>query len=289
MPLRCRVPSFVCLLLALLGLSGCDSSGYHREGGQWHHGDVAFSPEDPATFKALDKRFGRDAKRGYFLGAAVAGSDGASFVVVSGNEARDKSAVYWCDTYRKGQEYWAIRHLRMERIEGALADSYAAIGKGYARDARRVYFEGQPFEVRDVASFEPLDGDFGRDAQHGYYARTEIADSHGPSFEVIDSRDVAYARDRGWGYYADDGIDGARASNAPPETIVRTLRLENPAALRVLGRGYAADARQVWYRGRPVKGADPATFAIDTTYQTSVDATDRSGGWQQGRRVAAAP
>jgi len=278
--LRCHVPSFAWLLLTLLGLGGCDTSGYYRANGQWHFGDAVFKPEDPSTFKALDKRFARDAKRGYFLGGSVAGSDGASFAVVSENEARDKGSVYYCDTYRKGQEYWSIRHLRITRIEGADAASYTAIGKGYARDARRVYFEGRAFDVRVVASFEPLDGDFGRDSQRGYHARTEIAGSHGPSFEIIDANDVAYARDRSRGYYAQDAVDGERAP------IVRTLRTENPAALRVLGRGYAADAQQVWYRGRPVPGADAATFASDTSYQGSADATDRSGGWQQGRHVA---
>ncbi len=281
---RCRMPSFILLLLSLLGLGGCDTSAYHRSGGQWRHGDVAFTPEDPATFQALDSRFARDAKRGYFLGAAVAGSDGASFAVVSENEARDKQAVYYCDTYRKGQEYWSILHLRMERIEGADAASYAAIGKGHARDARRVYFRGRAFDVKDVASFEPLDGDFGRDAQSAYYARIAIAGSHGPSFEIIDDRDMAYARDRERAYATHDAGNGER--EAPQ---VRRLRTQDPAAMRVLGRGYAADVRQVWYRGQVVRGADAGSFASDTSYASSVDATDRSGNWQQGRRAASSP
>lgn len=282
--MRCRVSSFVLCLLAFLGLSACDASGYRRTGGQWRHGDVAFTPEDPVSFKALDDRFARDAKRGYFLGSSIAGSDGASFVVVSANEARDRHAVYYCDTYRKGQEYWAIQHLRIHPIEGADAGSYTAIGQGYARDVRRVYFQGRAFDARDPASFEPLAGDFGRDAQRGYYARQEIADSHGPSFEAVDDSDIAYARDRQHGYYAHGNVDGDREE---ARDIVRILRTPNPAAIRVLGRGYAADPQHVWYRGRPLQGADPATFTSDPSYQAGVDATDRSGNWQQGRRVVA--
>ncbi|RZL33027.1 MAG: hypothetical protein EOP35_18835 [Rubrivivax sp.] len=298
-----RLPSFALFLLALGGLGGCDSSGYRRSAGQWRHGDVAFTPEDPATFKPLDGRFARDARRGYFLGAMVADSDGASFAVISEHEARDRYAVYYCDTYRKGQEYWLIQHLSVARIDGADPASYTAIGRGHARDARRVYFQGRAFAARDPASFEPLDGNFGRDAQRGYYARQEIAGSDGPTFEVIADNDTAYARDRRQGYYAFADIDGEgegetgdgdkRGAGRTPNTrvpdIVRVLRTRDVAAIRVLGRGYAADADKVWYRGRVLQGADPATFASDASYQAGLDATDRSGPWQQGRRVGAAP
>jgi len=276
------------LLLAAFGLAACDSSGYHRSSGEWTHGDHAFTPQDPATFKPLDDRFARDAVRGYYRGSVVAGSDGASFIVVSENEARDKSNVYYCDTYRKGQEYWSIKHLRIERIEGADPATYTSIGEGYSRDRRHVYAEGVPFKVREPATFEPLGGDFARDSQRGYYARTEIPNSDGPSFETIDARHPAYARDRTSGYYGYLDLDTPREANVRPREVVRTLRDADPAAIRVLGRDYAADTRHVWYRGLPVAGADASTFAVDETYQGPGDATDRSGAWRSGRRVAAA-
>ena len=217
----------------------------------------------------------------------VAESDGASFVVVSENEARDNNYVYWCDTYRKGQEYWSIKHLRIDRIAGAHAATYTSLGKGYARDQQRVYADGVPFKVRDPATFEPLGGDFAHDAQRGYYARVEIPASHGPSFETIDERDVAYARDRANGYYGYRDIDSLREANARPRDLVRRLRGAEPAALRVLGGGYAADTRQVWHRGQPVAGADASSFAINESYQGPADANDKSGAWQDGKRVVA--
>ena len=283
--MRRRLPLIVTLLLAAFGIAACDSSAYHRSGGEWKHGDDVFAPEDPTTFTPIDALFAKDAVHGYYRGSAVVDSDGASFTVVSAHEARDRHRVYYCDTYRKGQEYWSIRHLRIVRIAGADAASYVSIGKDHARDKRRVYADGVPFDVRDPATYEPLDGNFGLDAQRGYYAHIEIPGSDGPSFGLIDERDSAYARDRANVYHGHRATDGQRAPNTPPREIVQVLRGAEPAAMRVLGRDYAADTRHVWHLGRVVDGADTATFAVDFTYQGSADASDKSGPWQQGQRM----
>lgn len=280
-----RLSLIFSLLLAATGLAACDASGYRKSGDQWTHGKSAFAPLDSASFKALDDLFARDNIRGYYRGTPIEGSDGATFVVVSENEARDKAHVYWCDTFRKGQEYWSIPHLRIGRIEGADAATYVSIGKGYARDARRVYAQGVPFAVRDPATFVPLEGAFGRDSQRGYYARVEIAGSDGPSFETIDERDTSYARDRVAGYYGYRDIDSPREPNVPPRTVVQKLRKATPASIRVLGRDYAADDSHVWHRGLLVDGADASTFAVDTTYLGEADASDKSGAWLFGKHV----
>jgi hypothetical protein len=284
---RLRLPLPLTLLLAVLGITACDGPPYRRSGGQWTYRGTAFTPQHPASFEALDERFARDQLRGYCRGALIADSDGASFSVVSETEARDRLRVYHCDTYRKAQEYWSIQHLRIVPIAGADAATYVSLGKGYARDKARVYADGIPFQVRDPASFEPLDGDFARDAERGYYARQEIPGSHGPSFETIDTRDVAYARDRANAYYGYDGYRDNAAMDTPgrPRQVVRTLRGAEPAALRVLGRDYVADTRHVWHQGQIVAGADPSSFAIDESYQGPADANDRSGAWNAGRRV----
>ncbi|MEO6281381.1 DKNYY domain-containing protein [Roseateles sp.] len=280
-------PTWLLVVLAVFGLVGCDRANYHRSSGQWMHGDASFTPQDPASFEPLDERFARDKLRGYCRGAVIDDSDGASFTVVSQTEARDRSNVYHCDTYRKAQEYWTAQHLRIVQIEGADAATYVSLGEGYARDKHRVYISGVPFKVRDPASFEPLGGDFAHDAERGYYARVEIPGSHGPSFESIDARDTAYARDRANAYY---GYRDAASSDSTgyPRRAVRTLRGADPAALRVLGRDYAADARHVWHQGQPVVGADPATFVVEAADQGAADAQDKSGGWKSGQRVGVA-
>jgi hypothetical protein len=285
--MRFRLPLIVTLLVAAFGLGACDTSAYHRSGGQWKHGDFSFTPEDPRTFQPIDRLYAKDAIRGYYRGTAVADSDGATFAVVSEHEARDRDRVYYCDTYRKGQEYWSIRHLRIVPIAGADPATYASIGLGHARDKRRVYDEGVAFDVRDPATYEPLDGNFGRDSHRAYYAHVEIAGSDGPSFAIVDARDSAYARDRSRAYYGYRDIDAARAPHTKPPESVRVLRSADPAALRVLGRDYAVDDRHVWYRGLQMDGADPSTFIVDTRFQGAADAADKFGAWDRGRRLAA--
>jgi hypothetical protein len=280
----CRLPLPLTVLLTVLGLTACDGSPYRRSGGQWSYRGTAFTPQHPASFEPLDERFARDRLRGYCRGVLIADSDGASFSVVSETEARDRLRVYHCDTYRKAQEYWSIQHLRIVPIEGADAATYVSLGKGYARDKARVYADGIPFPVRDPASFQPLAGDFARDAERGYHARQEIPGSHGPSFEIIDTRDVAYARDHTKVYFG--FLDAAATAAAGrPRQRVRTLPGAEPAALRVLGRGYVADPLHVWHQGQLVVGADPASFAIDESYLGTVDAHDRSGAWNAGHRA----
>ena len=70
-----------------------------------------------------------------------------------------------------------------------------------------------------------------------------------------------------------------------PRRVVPTLRGAQPAALRVLGRDYAADTRQVWHQGQAVVGADPATFTVDASDESSFDAKDKSGLWHGGQRA----
>lgn len=282
-----RPSLIVMLLFAGFGVAACDASGYRKSSGGWMHGDFRLTPRDAATFKPLDDVFARDALRGYCRGSEVADSEGGSFAVVSEREARDKNNVYFCDTYRKGQEYWLVKHVRVDRIEGADPATYTSIGSGYARDKYRAYADGVAFMVRDPASFEPLGGGFARDAQRGYYARAEIPGSHGPSFETIDTRDTAYVRDRANGYHGHRDIDSLHEPHLPPPDVLRKLDGAEPAAIRVLGLGYAADTRHVWHRGRPLAGADASTFAVDESHQGDTDATDKSGAWQHGKRVVA--
>ena len=283
-PLR---PSTTRRLIALMfgvvcGLAGCDASGYRRSWGRWTHDGVKIAPIDAGTFRPLDDVFARDAIHGYYRGKAIPDSDGASFEALSAHEARDRAAVYWCDTYREGQEYWSIRHLRTDRIPDADATSYRVLGFGHARDAHRVYDEGVPFVVRDPATFEPLDRSFGRDALRGYYRHVEIPGSDGATFSMIDPDDASHVRDRAHVWY---GLIDVDHPDRGPFPVVRLLAGGDPATLKVLGRGYAVDPPNVWHAGRRLAGADAGTFRIDESYVGEVDANDRTGAWRSGERV----
>jgi len=299
------------LLSVLLGLVGCDRpQGYVRKGGTWHYGDSTVQPEDAATFKPLNDSFARDSKRGYYRDEAIADSDGPSFEALGDHEAKDRLAVYYADTYRKGQEYWSIRHLRVELVRDAEPSSYRLLAHGYARDRQRVFFVGQAFSVRDVESFTPLNAQFARDQVRGYYQRVEIPGSDGASFALIGEHEDHYVRDRKQVYYAEIKTDDPNRGAHP---VVRPLRDADPTSFRALERGYAADAAQVWYRGAPltrdvagfallprsyartssqvfydgrvVRGADAASFAELEPPTEQADARDKSTSYLQGRRV----
>lgn len=281
----------VCALAlgALAALCGCDGGAGYQRGwaGGWTYGGAAFTPGDPTTFQPLSPHFGRDAQQGYCRGSAVEGSEGATFEALSEHEARDSRAVYYCKTYRKAQEYWAYQHLRTTTIPGADAASYRVLAHGHAHDRHRAYDRGQPFAVRDAASFEPLSPRFARDAQRGYFEHAEIPASHGPSFALMDEDDPGYARDRTHAWH---GHIEVNQPDRGPHPVLRLLRGADLATLRALGRGYAADARRVWYQGEPLARADAASFTVlsnaTATADVDVDARDRTQAWQRGRIVA---
>lgn len=187
------------LLLALLLLGGCsgdDPALWRRVGGGWQYDGRAFTAADPASLVVLDGRFARDAVQAYYRGTPVPGSHGPSFQVLGEHEARDRQAVYWADTYRQGQEYWTVRHVRVETIEGAEPASYQVRAYDHGRDARHAYREGRRLEaVLDGASFEVLTRSFARDARRGYFDGRPIADSDGASFRLVDATQPGWVRD----------------------------------------------------------------------------------------------
>jgi len=276
------------LLLALFSsvavlLTGCGNSGYREKGLAWAHDGIPFTPLDPKTFKPLDDNFARDAKSGYYMGTSVLNSDGPTFEALSDHEARDRNSVYYCDTYRKAQEYWAFKRLNIFRIPSAEPATYKVLTHGYARDADHVFYEGLPFEVRSVATFEPLNRRFARDEKRAYFEKVEIAGSDGATFAMVSDTDLEYARDKNAAYHARTETTEPNR----PKLIVKTLRGASVASLRTLGRGYASDGKHVWYRGEPMNDAEASSFVVEQSSTVSEDAHDRLGAWQGGRRKLA--
>jgi hypothetical protein len=273
-------------LLGLLGLSGCDGgSGYKQRGGQWLYDDHPFEPVAPRSLRPIDRLFARDDQRAYYRGQLIEGSDGASFEVLSEHEARDRTAVYYADTFRRAQEYWSISHVRVTPVQDAVAATYRVLGHGYASDGRRAYFEGRALRVRDAASFQPIDRRFARDAQRGYFEGIEIPDSDGPSFELIDAGDVAHVRDHARVWHAHIEINDP---NQPPHPAVTLLLGARPASVRVLGQGYAVDGAAVWCRGRRVPQADAASFTLVEPSTDEADARDAHRSYRSGQPSGAA-
>jgi len=242
------------LLTGLLSLLfGCDSktSPFTKSDGLWHYNKTPITIADAATFAPLDNHY-----------------------------AKDRSRVFHADTYRKGQEYFTIKHDRIVEIAGADPASFKAMAQGYARDARRVYFEGVPFAVKDVASFEILDYGFARDRLSGYYQQEEVRGSAGVTFTVLDSH---YAKDASKVFHADLDTGGGAH---PPRARSVVLEGTAPDSFKLLDGGYAIGARHVYYRGVAIAGADVTSFRMLEPPTAGADAQDARATYQRGKRAA---
>lgn len=285
-------------LFPLLGLIGCsrdEPALWKRVDGRWTYDGQPFEAADPASLKPIDGRFARDAKQAYYRGTPVPGSDAASFEVMGENVARDRHSVYWADTYRKAQEYWSVRHVRVEPMPEADPARYRLLKYGYGSDGERAYKEGQRLRgVREPASFEVLTPRLARDSRRGYFEDIEIPDSDGASFQIIDAHDDAWVRDRQRAWHVRYGQPG---TGEPARREVRLLAGADAPALRPLGREYASDGRRVWWRGQALAAADAASFAVieDAPAAASgavpsaeaADARDAHGRYRRGRRMGA--
>lgn len=265
-------------LLALL--AGCDSkSPYQRKQGAWYFEDVRL--QDAAQpFTPLNASFAKGAHGAWYRSQAIEGAQAGSFEALDKHQAKDATQVWHGDTYRRGQDYFMIKHLRVSPIAGADAPSFRLLTAqpGYARDRSRVYFDGEPFKVADVESFEPLDYAFGRDKVQGYHQRLPVPGSEGAGFSALDTH---HAKD---GRHVFHVVLEPRSGNEAGQRL-HSLRLPGaePASFKVLESGYALDARQVFHRGVAIAGADAATFEIISPSTETADARDAKRRYLQGR------
>jgi len=244
----------------------------------------------------------------YYRDEAIANADARTFEVLSDHYAKDRSHVYYADTYREGQEYFTKRHSRVDAISGADAATFRYLDQGYARDTANVYFEGARFVVSDAASFELLDYGFAKDRLTGYYQQAPVPGSDGRSFAFVDNH---YSKDATNAFYSwlEPGTNGGspvpttlRIAGALPTSFTAlefgyaadSARVyfkgnpltNDPASFRVLRLGYAVSKDAVFYDGVVVPGADASTFAMLDSPTDSADARDAKRGYRQGRRAS---
>lgn len=295
--------TFMTWLGLLSFLFGCGNDGdgpnakgsgaFRFEKGQWRYeGSQVFS-EHPASFRPLSQQYGKD-----------------------------KQQVFFGYTYRKGQEYFTVKHVSVDVLVGADAPSFTVLSEGMAKDKAHVYLNRTAHRVRDVASFELLGGPFARDRQRGYAGLTEIEGSDGPTFKAMDLRSN-FARNAHAVYYAStETQQGAQHASRQIQVLPRaqsaSFQLLEPVSgvgvrgdyardahrvyhraqvltqdvvrFAVLGHGYARSATQVWHEGRLLAGADAASFALTTAVpDVHIDATDVRAAYWLGERVKRTP
>ena len=254
----------------LLMLFGCGSrpGPYQKKDGIWYFKGNRVANGDPPDFAPLSRTFAKSSIAGYYRDSAIPDSDGPSFAVLSEHYAKDKRHVFYCDTFRKGQEYYMLSHNRTDIMEGADAATFQVLTDDhYARDATRVYLDGVAFPVKDVASFTLLDYGYAKDRFTGYYRRESIAGSDGPTFIRVDSD---YAKDKDRVFYGTFVLKGAQ-----------------PTDFVALDSGYAKSRGIVFYRGDPVQGVNASTFTVQRGLPGGGDAQDDKAIYAAGKKVRA--
>lgn len=302
-----RALAFVCSFL-VVALAGCGDSGYEKKGGQWHYNGHAITPERGNTFKPLTGPFARDASVGYYRGAPIPGSHGPTFKPVDDQYAVDQSRAYFCDTYRKGQEYYTYKHNRMVVLEAVALDSFRSLKRGYARDATRLYYEGAHVAVKDLETFEVMeDSSYQRDRVTAYYERRPIPGSDGSTFAVLGG---GYSKDKTGVYFSHyRPVDAAlrdktiRLAGASPDSFavkaggyavdVRhayhngIVLTKDAASFETLASLYAKTASAVYFDGKPIAGADAKTFTVPENRDGDADAYDARRRYRNGEPLAA--
>jgi hypothetical protein len=237
-------------------LFGCRiDSPYHVKDGAWYWKDDRIDLPGRTPLKPLNGSFAVADGRGYFRADAIADSDASTFQALDETYAKDARHVWYCDTYRKSQEYWLVKRTRATVIAGADPATFRLLTQRYTRDEAHIFFEVVEFAVRDPQTFEVLYSSYARDRVTGYYMREVVPQSDGATFEGLSDH---FAKDKTRVWYSTINIDG------PGPGVVQNLLLPDadPATFVAIEGDYGKDARRV-YRGAAVmKDADPQTFIV---------------------------
>jgi hypothetical protein len=210
-------------------LFGCGTDEYSgKKGGPWQQKEGAW----------------------HYRELPIEGADAKSFEVLNDNYAKDKENVYYGDTYRKGQEYYTIKHSRLRVLKDVDSATFRYINYDYSRDKSSVFYEGVRFPVKDIETFELIDRQYARDRITAYYGQRAIPGSDGSTFTVIEG---GYSKDARHIFHS--GLDPGGTERS---TLVKGAR---PESFKVLDAGYAADATQVYYRGALLT-KDVASFQL---------------------------
>ncbi len=244
--------------------------------------------------------------RWYFEELLIEGVDAGSFTPLPEHYAQDRQHAYFCATYREGKDLFTSKKVRVTTIQDAEVASFKVLKNGYARDARRLYFEGVEFPVQDHATFEILEYGYARDRFAGYYLRNVVPGSEGSTFAAVDSH---YSKDRKSVFHSDlaPGPGGPylarsfRLSGADPVTFTALepgyavdagqgyfrgkVLTREVASFRALSFGYAKSATEVFSEGERIAGADAPSFATLESPTDSADAKDARAEYQQGKKV----
>ena len=247
-------------------------NGYSRDAHHVWYKTNLVQEADSKTFTVLNKDYGRTDSLLFYRDVLVKVVDPGT-VVFHKYYMEDKNDVYWKnlpihvsdrETFTFVPEekmdelvHWAkdknyVYYLRSSIYKDSAAvlipiadyDSFEALDMFYARDKVQVYNRGSVVTGADPFSFVKLGYFLYGDAKSVFYDDQRVCD-YTPAFRIFDNN-----------YFT----DGSQIYFVEYHTV-QTLEHADLATFSVEGI-IAKDTNQVYYQGRIIEGADPATFQI---------------------------
>ncbi len=192
--------------------------------------------------------------------------------------------------------YWTFSFGTIEHeLKDADATTFQSIERWLGRDATHVWFKDRLMEGADPGSLKADDYPLCHDKRDYYYqgAPLHVADMNSFDIKKLDDSEL-WATDSQYIYF-----DSIRIEGGDPATFEYIEHLEAKDHLNVYYYGrvlpdadpatyksmsiYSKDKSHVWYCGEIVEGADPETFEVESTLEfEKPDAHDKFRSYRRG-------
>lgn len=237
-------------------------NGYARDKkNAWFQG-VPFKVNDVASLASIDIHFAKDDQVAYLNLRPIAGSHGKSFELTDRNFAKDESNIFYYGYTGEGQHNICI--LPCDR------PSFQILDYRYSKDKIKVFFLGFVIKDADGSTFEMLEEDYAKDKNAVYFESRKIGGADPKTFFVYKENgefghDVSYAKDQASVYMDDKKVKDA-----------------DVITFEVLAENYGRDSKHVYYKGKIVPNADPASYKVYPFDMGNADSEDAKNKYHEG-------
>jgi hypothetical protein len=197
----------------------------------------------------LSYGFSRVDKNIFYYGKIMQNVDAESFMVLDENFCKDKTQVFYHNTYRESKDYFTSKQHYIVQLDNADAFTFSVLGYGYAKDTSTAWHKEKQFEVSDIQSLNAVDLMIVKDKNHVYVEGKKVAGCDGASFERINN---FYARDNKRYYHISGDMIEFRLK--PVDCDYKTYEL--------LDYTYSRDKNNVFYNGEKIPGASSFSFQL---------------------------
>ncbi len=252
---------------------------------------------DVTTFKLMNgglDGYAVDKKQAYFNGVAFVVKDVQTLQQIDGRFVKDQYHVYFDQS----------------PIKMANPVSFEILNSYYAKDDKRFFYYGKPYEFYngiheipcDVASFELLEYPYSKDQASVFYYYTKILKADSKSFQTLGSH---YSKDKNYVFLESEimnGADPASFSLVPQDEYateanyysrdknkvfwkIRSIEKANPDKFKVIGLDYSTDGQHIFYESNLLPNVDVLSFEIGQHNYGESDAKDKNHQYLKGKRL----